>query len=381
LEEVVMRNSGLRENGAGSSGSGSCAVEIRDRVRELRRVKASDLRLNPKNWRRHPKVQADALRGLLAEIGYADALLARELPDGSLMLIDGHLRAGITPDMEVAVLVLDLTEDEADKLLLTLDPLAGMAQADSERIKELLATVRTDDEAVGALLEMIANQAEPRANQQGPLVDPEPQIDQAAELQKKWRTEQDQRWRIGPHRLACGDSTDAALVARLFQNRKARMVWTDPPYGVSYASKNEYMNRGDRGNRIQRPIENDDLSPIQVRELFRRALNQALEHAVPGAVCYASVPSGPLLPMFIAGYNDAGFSFKHQLIWLKQQFVIGMSDYHYRYESILYGWRENGDPSIALDFERAMRDSVNHRIDIGIESELDQAQRWFFRSP
>jgi DNA modification methylase len=328
------------DEGTGSSGSGSCAVEIRDRVRELRRVKAKELRHNPKNWRRHPQAQADALRGLLSEIGYADALLAREQADGSLMLIDGHLRAETTPDTVVPVLVVDVTEDEADKLLLTLDPLAGMAQADSERIKALLATVKSDDEAVGALLEMIADQAEPRENQPGPWVDPEPQIDQAAELQKHWGTAQGQIWQIGSARLACGDSTDAALVARLFQDRKARMVWTDPPYGVSYASKNEYLNRGDRGNRIQKPIVNDDLSSIQLRELFRHALRQALEHAVTGAVCYASVPSGPLLPMFIAGYNDSGFSFKHQLIWLKQQFVIGMSDYHYRYESILYGWRD-----------------------------------------
>ncbi|HJU27891.1 MAG TPA: hypothetical protein VJ718_01895, partial [Candidatus Binataceae bacterium] len=74
------------------------ALAIRDRVRELRRVRARDLAPNPKNWRRHPKAQADALRGLLSEVGYADALLVRELADGRLMLIDGHLRAETTPD-------------------------------------------------------------------------------------------------------------------------------------------------------------------------------------------------------------------------------------------------------------------------------------------
>jgi hypothetical protein len=64
-------------------------------------VRARDLLPNPKNWRRHPKVQANALRGLLNEIGIADALLARELPDGRLQLIDGHLRAATMPDEEV----------------------------------------------------------------------------------------------------------------------------------------------------------------------------------------------------------------------------------------------------------------------------------------
>jgi len=70
-------------------------MKIRDRVVELRRVPAGSLLPSPKNWRRHPKAQADALRGLLSEIGYADALLARETPEG-LMLIDGHLRAETT---------------------------------------------------------------------------------------------------------------------------------------------------------------------------------------------------------------------------------------------------------------------------------------------
>ena len=78
---------------------------IRDRIVELRRVAAHELVPNPKNWRRHPARQAAALRGVLEEVGYADALLARQLPDGRLMLIDGHLRAETTPDQLVPVLV------------------------------------------------------------------------------------------------------------------------------------------------------------------------------------------------------------------------------------------------------------------------------------
>ena len=133
-------------------------MKIRDRIKELRRVKASELLRNPRNWRTHPAVQARALRALLTEIGYADALIARELPDGQLQLIDGHLRAETTPDVEVPVLVLDVTEEEADKLLLTLDPLAAMAETDAERIKALLETVRTDDEAVQELFKRTAGE-------------------------------------------------------------------------------------------------------------------------------------------------------------------------------------------------------------------------------
>jgi ParB-like chromosome segregation protein Spo0J len=131
-------------------------MPIRDRITELRRVRASDLRPNPRNWRTHPAEQRAALRGLIAEVGYADALLARELEDGSLMLIDGHLRAETTPDAIVPVLVLDLNEEEADKILLTLDPLAAMATRSDDKLRDLLEEVSTESAAVAALMDQLA---------------------------------------------------------------------------------------------------------------------------------------------------------------------------------------------------------------------------------
>src|SRR4051812_46954047 len=130
-------------------------MHIRDRIKELRRVRAADLRPNSRNWRTHPPAQQDALRGLLAEVGYADVLLARELPDGTLMLIDGHLRAETTPDAVVPVLVLDVDETEADKILLTHDPLAAMATVSEKHLNELLSSIQTDNESVQKLFDSI----------------------------------------------------------------------------------------------------------------------------------------------------------------------------------------------------------------------------------
>lgn len=133
-------------------------MKIRDRIKELRRVKASELVPNPKNWRTHPKEQQDALRGLLAEVGYADALLARELPDGGLMLLDGHLRAETAPDQVVPVLILDVDQSEADKILATLDPLAAMAGASTERLDALLHQIDTDSEPLQRMLADLAEE-------------------------------------------------------------------------------------------------------------------------------------------------------------------------------------------------------------------------------
>jgi hypothetical protein len=128
-------------------------MSIRDRVRELRRVPAGELRPNPLNWRMHPESQRAALRSLLAEVGYAGALLARELEDGSLELIDGHLRAETTPDEVVPVLVLDVNAAEAEKILLTHDPLAAMAETDHEQLATLLAEVEFICSGVEGLLD------------------------------------------------------------------------------------------------------------------------------------------------------------------------------------------------------------------------------------
>jgi hypothetical protein len=135
-------------------------VQIKDRIKELKRVRAGDLIPNPKNWRTHPTAQQDALRGVLAEVGYASALIARETDDG-LMLVDGHLRAETTPDAEVPVLVLDINEAESDLLLATLDPLAAMAGQNDDRLAGLLETVSSSNDTVNALLQTLVNGYEP----------------------------------------------------------------------------------------------------------------------------------------------------------------------------------------------------------------------------
>jgi len=134
-------------------------MQIRNRIKELRHVPASDLRPNPKNWRTHPKAQQDALRGILAEVGMADACLARELDDGTLMLIDGHLRAETIGEEVVPVLILDVDEAEADKILATLDPLAAMADSDAVKLDDLLRNIDTGSEALQEMIAATAEQA------------------------------------------------------------------------------------------------------------------------------------------------------------------------------------------------------------------------------
>jgi predicted DNA-binding transcriptional regulator YafY len=132
------------------------AMKIRNRIVGHRRVRAGDLIPHELNWRVHPPAQRRALRALYREVGFARSLLAFERPDGRLQLIDGHLRREIDPDMLVDVEILDVTPDEARKLLLSMDSLAALADANAAALTELRKLTATDSPALAGLWQSLA---------------------------------------------------------------------------------------------------------------------------------------------------------------------------------------------------------------------------------
>lgn len=123
----------------------------RSRVVEHLRVRAGDLAPHPENPRVHPDFQKEAMRAALDRFGIARSVLARRLPGGRLQLIDGHLRASLNPDTLLDVEVVDVTDQEARELLLTLDPLAALAETDAETMARLLELCPADDGPLRAL--------------------------------------------------------------------------------------------------------------------------------------------------------------------------------------------------------------------------------------
>lgn len=146
-------------------------VNIKDRVVDFRRVPASALLPNPKNWRVHNDAQRRIFREMLDRIGFAGAELTRELPDGRLMLIDGHMRQEELGDTPLPVLVTDLSEQEADALLATFDPLGRLAGTDTDAAASLIESLGmagydaaadllravADNDQTAALLESLAD--------------------------------------------------------------------------------------------------------------------------------------------------------------------------------------------------------------------------------
>lgn len=110
-----------------------------------RTVRASSLKIHPKNWRTHPEYQSTAVRKILERIGWVDALKCRELPDGSLELFDGHLRRDLAEGEEVPVLVSRLTDAETDEILAMYDQVSTLAVPDVAKLADLLGGLKAID--------------------------------------------------------------------------------------------------------------------------------------------------------------------------------------------------------------------------------------------
>jgi DNA modification methylase len=338
-------------------------MQIRDRIKELRRVRARDLKPHPKNWRVHPESQRNALRGLLAEIGYADVLLTRELPDGTLQLIDGHLRAETTPDSIVPVLVTDLTEEEAEKVLLTLDPLASMATADKENLESLLASLKFESPDVGAMLETMAQEykLDPQSLSMQGLTDP----DAVPEPPDNAITQPGDLWQLDNHRLVCGDSSNPADVDRLLDGAAIHLVNTDPPYNVKveprsnnaiaaglssfqgtthhqgldlarYPAKAKPTQKKLRAK--DRPLANDFLSDDEFNRLLDAWFGNIARVLLPGHsfFIWAGYANLGNYPPFLKKHD---LYFSEGIVWDKQWPVLTRKDFMGAFELAFYGWK------------------------------------------
>jgi hypothetical protein len=129
---------------------------FRNRVTELTMLRAGELKRAHWNWRTHGIAQREAMLGSLSELGIIDAMKARRLPDGTLEIYDGHLRQEVIetlgPDTLVPVIVADLSDDEARKANLLLDTIAGLADTDETKLRELLDSVGSESAELNRLM-------------------------------------------------------------------------------------------------------------------------------------------------------------------------------------------------------------------------------------
>ena len=171
-------------------------------------------------------------------------------------------------------------------------------------------------------------------------VDAEPQIDRAAELNEKWQVKTGDLWQIGEHRLLCGDSTIKADVERVMRGELARMVFTDPPYNIAYQDNETIESLKARNRRTDGlTISNDSMTDAEFG-VFLVAFMELFPVGAGGSF-YLCSPAGNPETQFRNALNSvSGLSLRECIVWVKDVFVFGRQDYHWRHESILYGWKD-----------------------------------------
>ena len=328
---------------------------IKDRIKELRRVPASELINNPKNWRIHPNEQAAALRSMLESVGMATALIARETPDG-LELIDGHLRKDIAEDENLPVLIVDLNDQEADQVLATLDPLSAMATADGELLNDLIAQLPEIDfidyESLYDDFEL-PQDTEPSGDPDDvPEVAETPPVTQPGDV-----------WLLGNHRLICGDSTDPDVVKQVLDGKVPNLMVTDPPYGVDYDPKWRAETGLNLKTHATGRVSNDkQVDWSEAWKLFT------------GDVAY--VYHGGVHTVEVAkSLVEAGFETRYHIVWNKNQMVISRGNYHWKHETIWHAIRKGaktywiGDrkQTTVWDISKNQKNETNHATQKPVE--------------
>ncbi len=141
-------------------------------------------------------------------------------------------------------------------------------------------------------------------------------------------------WILGDHRLLCGDATQMDSVEKVMTGGLADMVFTDPPYNVNYGATMKDKLRGKK-----RKIANDNLGQ-DFEQFLRDACGNIL--AVTKGAIYVCMSSSELHTLQKA-FREAGGHWSTFVIWAKNTFTMGRSDYQRQYEPMLYGWKEGTD--------------------------------------
>lgn len=234
---------------------------------------------------------------------------------------------------------LDLKKDKKARELAIADNRVG--ELDLEWNPEVLASLDVDleqfwnENELNALLKDFRNSELPA---------PEPKLDQASELQKKWKTARGQIWEIGQHRLMCGDSCSDRDVRALMDGKTAKLCATDPPYLVSYDAKNHpSKDFADGKNKDWKGRYADKQKSEPLGPFYEAFLRQALAVCEPDAAIYVWHASQRQVEVEKAMRN-CGILVHQQIIWVKNKPVLTHSFYMWQHEPCFFGWKQGNKP-------------------------------------
>lgn len=301
---------------------------------EITNVKITDLKPNEKNPRRITKRELQKLTRSITEFGFVDPIIVNKNKTRYNIIVGGHQRVEAAKKLkikEVPVTYVDLTEEKESLLNIALNEISG--EWDDDKLLELLKELeeRGVDLTLSGFDEPILDEILSRQI----LAEKEANIDQTPKIPDKPKSKIGEVWKLGEHRLMCGDSTKETDFKTLMNKKTADLCWTDPPYGVSYKGTNN------PNGREWEVLKNDDLREDELFQFLNSIYKNVQTFTKKNAAlytCYASVNH----LIFENALKEAKFLIKQTLIWEKGH-VLGHSDYHWTHEPILY-CRKNDQP-------------------------------------
>lgn len=299
---------------------------------QIQMMKPEELVPYARNARTHPDWQIAQIAASIAEFGFTNPVLLGA--DG--VIIAGHGRVMAAQRLalaEVPVIVLGhLSPVQQRALVLADNRIAENAGWDEEMLEAELRALQLEGfelEIVGfseAELDEILAGGEPA----GPAPKAgEPDFVPPVEARPVSRL--GDVWILGNHRVMCGDSCSIEAMQHLCGDGLVDCVWTDPPYNVNY--------EGSAGK-----IQNDNMGSTDFRRFLLSAFAAAFGVMRAGAPIYVAHADTEGLN-FRAAFRDAGFKLSGCLVWVKPSLVLGRSDYQWRHEPILYGWKPGASHS------------------------------------
>lgn len=296
---------------------------------EIRRVPVSKLNpaaYNPRKDLQPGDTEYQKLARSLDKFGCVEPVVWNERTGN---VVGGHQRLRVLLDLGVTdseVSVVDLSEVDEKRLNIALNKITG--EWDDEKLASLLAEITAggadvfptgfDDQELAS---MFADLSKATAHDDG--------FDLTAALERASFVKRGDVWTVGRHRLVCGDATSAEDVATLMDGKKANLILTDPPYGVSFKSSDGLT------------IQNDSIKGDDFYRFLLQSLTNMVAHLEPGGAAYVFHADTEGLN-FRRAFIDAGLHLAGVCIWVKNSLVLGRSDYQWQHEPVLYGFLQNG---------------------------------------
>lgn len=256
--------------------------------------------------------------------GYVEPIIVNK----DMTVIGGHQRLKVLKELgysEVECVIVNLNKNQEKALNIALNKIGG--EWDTEKLEELLLELKNsdfdlnvtgfDEDEINDIFSEYDNDIE----------EDNFDVKEALEEIEEPVSKSGDMFKLGNHILMCGDSTNKEQVARLMNNKEADLLLTDPPYNINVSNS--------KGMKIK----NDNLEKEKFIEFITNCLSNAKEHMKEGAVFYIWYADTSALEFYTA-LKNVDLQIRENLIWVKNKFILGRSDYHWRHEPCLYGWKD-----------------------------------------